>query len=151
MRCVFWIRDELVLLSLPATMHVSGNQEAEVRGSPFTITPNNSLVEFLFPISNTWALFIWRSCFPKKRIVPQRTHQWFYWTSRWNCHLAIRGFSWQTPNRRKGITSLSGNRVIGLNTKERVAATQQRHEEVCLWPKRFCEVSLSILVFNNKS
>lgn len=41
-----------MLLSLLATMHVSGNQEAEVRGSPFTITPNNSLVEFLFPISN---------------------------------------------------------------------------------------------------
>lgn len=41
-----------MLLSLLATMHVSGNQEAEVTGSPFTVTPNNSLVEFLFPIAN---------------------------------------------------------------------------------------------------
>jgi hypothetical protein len=55
-----------------ARTHIYLKFKGEVWVAPFIITPNNSLTKFLFPVTELWALLLWRFGFQGRKISPEK-------------------------------------------------------------------------------
>lgn len=64
MQYMIWLRKQYTVLPPVARALGSRNQGVEVGMVPLSILPNNSLAEFLLPVSSVLCFLDWRSWFP---------------------------------------------------------------------------------------